>query len=56
MAGQLPLPPVPADQRKRIPKKAWRSLKKSIVGAALAGVISTATARRLIARFNLKDL
>ncbi len=56
MADELPPPPVPADQRKRIPKKAWRSLKKSIVGAALAGAISAAAARRLIARFNLKDL
>ena len=56
MVAQLPPPPVPADQWKRLPKKAWRSLKKSIVSAALAGAISGATARRLIARFNLKDL
>jgi len=56
MADQLPQPPVPGDQWRRIPKKAWRSLKKSIVGAALAGAISAETARRLIARFNLKEL
>lgn len=58
MGAELPMPPVPAevDKWRRIPRAAWRSLKASIVAAALAGAISAVTARRLIARFNLKDL